>query len=79
MWASSERPTAVRAEALSVLRRMSGVDPALDPVVERFTTVLASGEVDLHVILDEAARLESAAFLPMTPVREHAPCCEGHE
>ncbi|GEM_PF-1905202 len=68
-----------RAEALPILRRMSGLDPALDPVVERFTTVLSTGEVDLDAILEEVARLEGGTLPPMSPVDENAPCCEGHE
>ncbi|MBI4615602.1 MAG: hypothetical protein HY720_18435, partial [Planctomycetes bacterium] len=53
-------------------------DPMLAPVLGRFATVLASGEVDMNTILEETARMEGA-LLPMTPVDEHAPCCEGHE
>lgn len=69
-----------RTEALPVLRRLVGVDPALDPVVERFARVLATGEVDLETIFEETARLEAAMLPPSTsPVNEHAPCCNGHE
>ncbi len=68
-----------RADALPVLRRMSEVDPALAPVVERFTTVLATGVVDLDAILEEVARLEGGTMPPMSPVDENAPCCEEHK
>ena len=71
--------TAGRAEALPVLQRLIGADPALDPVVERFATVLSTGEVDIDAIVAEFARMEGGTLPPMTPVSENAPCCEGHE
>lgn len=56
-----------RAEALPVLRRLSGTDRSFDPAIEHLVASLAAGKTDVEAILDEAISVLDALPVGRTP------------